>query len=77
MNRKEELEEYFNQFRKMVTTIHNMEQRYSYGEDSMSLEDSLILTLMFIDLGWKDKEDFLNGVGKKKVIHINVPEEEE
>jgi len=78
MNRKQELAELFNLFKDMIVTVHTIGQKYlAPDEEPISLEDQLILDLMFRDLGWKDTEDFLNGFGVNKVILITVPEEEE
>jgi len=76
MNREQELSKLFNAYKGMITTINNLSNIY-VNEDSLSLEDQLIYEAMFRDLGWDNKEDFLNGVGNKKFITINVPEGEE
>jgi len=72
-----ELVEAFKTFKGMIVTIHELSNKYLTEEEPLSLEDQLMFDMMLDELGWDDKEDFLNGVGMKKVITINVPKEEE
>ncbi len=72
MNREQELSKLFNAYKEMTTTLNKLSNVY-VNEDSLSLEDQLLYEAMFRELGWDNKEDFLNGVGNEKVITINVP----
>lgn len=76
MNREQELLKIFKAYKGMTITLNKLSNIY-VNEDSLSLEDQLLYEAMFRELGWDNKEDFLNGVGEQKVITINVPEEEE
>ena len=72
MNREQELSKLFKAYKGMTTTLNKLSNIY-VNEDSLSLEDQLLYEAMFRELGWDNKEDFLNGVGSQKVITVNVP----
>jgi hypothetical protein len=72
-----ELLEAFKSYKGMIVNIHELSNKYLTEEEPLSLEDQLMFDMMLNELGWDDKEDFLNGVGMQKVITINVPKEEE